>query len=770
MGKIISIGEHVYRPPDAPTSSIILPGFHGIEHKLGLDDLVVNRYEKKENCIWQRLGPKNLPIEQDPWPKIWDDFIPGHTKLFHETTKYNGKTGFLDSLSEEDTRWISFLFTRELYRRNVGLHIKVGDEIQYWPEDYYNMLQWVKLKGAIDPQGNRIDYGTHRRFQMELGYLLKDFKNDRKCMGGFFSKAKKTGVTQFFASYYINKSTMTKDQFMGMVSYDFDTATVPTNMGYYYHGLDNYPNIFKPMVALRSKDRIEFGINNSGTTGHVKAALRKILEQRPLNTTVYAATTKIRCFDAPVMNDMWFDELAKYPKGVPVDQVWDQNKEAIKIQDIINGKAWVTFYPPENDTENFFHARKLYFDSKIKTRNQITGLTRSGLKCFHIPAINSYTSCFDQYGECDVKKATQINQAEEDAVKHNKRSLQAHNRQYGKDERAAWGSGGVGSTFDNIRLGQRDAELQEMMASKRLFNDGRLVWSNPLWEVGRKDKRPRGEFTYVKFMPLTKEEIEGGMEGRIRDYYQLPPNYYNLPLAQGRDEQGNLLPPPVFLTCGGTDPTDFAAESEVIQGSKNGGFTLLLPNVHEIGQYGLRTAKKIVSEYFDRPDNPEEFYQDVVKEIIYYGKLVIIEANKAWVATRLIAEGLGHYMIVKDEHGAWVRWSPSMYKIGNDGKLRATYRLIRTEKEELEAIVMAISHVIAPPAKDEIDFLAEIDSERLISQCMDFTKERSKFADLVMSYGYGLLAYEVATSMPGTDQNGQYRENLAVLLRAFSGM
>src|SRR5258708_9955088 len=116
-------------------------------------------------------------------------------------------------------------------------------------------------------------------------------------------------------------------------------------------------------------------------------------------------------------------------------------------------------------------------------------------------------------------------------------------------------------------------------------------------------------------------------------------------LMQGRDEWGNLLPPPVFIHVGGADPTSHAAASEVIEGSKN---AYLVKNRTD---ERIDTANEEIStnvfmiEYYFRPELPDEAFEDLVKLIIYTGGLFTVEANVPEFATRLIAEGLGMYMI-----------------------------------------------------------------------------------------------------------------------------
>jgi hypothetical protein len=161
------------------------------------------------------------------------------------------------------------------------------------------------------------------------------------------------------------------------------------------------------------------------------------------------------------------------------------------------------------------------------------------------------------------------------------------------------------------------------------------------------------------------------------------------------------------------------------------------------------SSKIILSEYFARPELPDEAYEDLVKEIIFFGKLNIIEANAPYVATRLLEEGLGYYMIVKDENGILTTWKRHM---GLPHETEKSYQLIRTTanssiKDMLETIVRIIKNYIERPRPGEKDYGQTIQSERLLNQLMNFDPEDTKIFDLVMAWGYCLLCYEIYVSV-----------------------
>src|SRR6185503_1512054 len=174
----------------------------------------------------------------------------------------------------------------------------------------------------------------------------------------------------------------------------------------------------------------------------------------------------------------------------------------------------------DQDTEAFKEARKIFLDSELKTFNPKSGQTKSGFLCWHIPAYASWEGCFNKHGKCNEVEAMRRNQIQRDNVKHDPRNLQAIIRQYANDKREAWSSAGAGSTFDNIRLGeiQADLEIDQRHNPDLPYIEGSYKWTNPLWESGIKNVRRKGEFCNVKFEPLTEHQLLNAEKGRSRLY------------------------------------------------------------------------------------------------------------------------------------------------------------------------------------------------------------------------------------------------------------
>ncbi len=220
----------------------------------------------------------------------------------------------------------------------------------------------------------------------------------------------------------------------------------------------------------------------------------------------------------------------------------------------------------------------------------------------------------------------------------------------------------------------------------------------------------------------------------------------------GKDEQGNLMAPKLFWAVKGVDPTDYADAEAIEKGSKNAMHTMI---VHDptLDTYMRKPVTKVLfSEYLYRPNNPREFYEDVVKEIIFTGCLVAVEANKAWLATMLIDEGLGRYLLVKNDKGVMCIWKPgmkySLLKTVNAGK-------INTVEEGVKLVRSYLLEALAD--YNEIDYGKLLKTLRLLEQLKKFDPDYTKIYDLAMSFIYTVICHEHYLALLNKPPDRQYQ-------------
>lgn len=701
----IQIGEHTYMRPNLPKNKE--------------DIFFIN--DTKENAFWRR---------KTDYPIIWYQFIPYSTLVDCDATLYNDDQTELKQLSKKDSDIIRGIYEQEIKYRTQGVWFRNGDTIEYLTGPNWFTLQHCKMFGNSKNDG----YGLFYKYQRDVFYLLEIMWHP-DILGLYLSKAKKTGITQIIdGGYCVCMATLKAEWMIGFMSRSMPVS-IENNMKLFLFAFDNLPMALKPKVGAKAEKggNIEFSEIQ-------RKKITKIGSADVLNTRVFCVPTAEHSFDSHFMNIIRFDELPKYwydSKKEPAE-IFRNNKSGAKDQDENRGRIVASSYPPEEDDIGSKQGGEIYNDSKLSTRKY--GKTKSELICYHIPAYKSLKSCIDKYGDCDEKKAIIIIMETRDRVKGNKKDLLAEIRRNPNDEKEAFGTAGSSSVFDTIYLADVEYDLEkELLESPTpLWVEGKLEWKNVMWNLGKHDKRPCSVFDEVIFVPLTREELMEGKRGKIKIFQPVPLQDRNIPLRYGADPVGNLMPPERFKYFGGMDPTAYADTDDVEESSMQGSYTISNHDERLNAMSRGIASKIIISEYNFRPALAEEAYQDMVKEIIYFGKLVVVESNQPHLFTRLKNEGLMNYMIVKHNDGYYCPWEIKFED--NEWK-----RVIRTknavQNEVLETLVELIKHYIFYE-EGQNEYARTIKSLDLIRQLKTFKVEDTKKFDCVMAFGYALLAYE----------------------------
>lgn len=719
----LKIGEHIIQLPPLPKDK---------KEVLFVDN-------KPEGAYWQKLTD---------YPKIWNEFIPYYTKIDQEATIYDQDEKLI-TLNKEDSNIIRRVYEQEMKRRREGVFFKNGNDIEYLTGSHYFSLQWMKMYGV---EGG---YGGFWKFQRDIMYLIRHCWSSADILGLFVAKPKKTGVTQLMTGYFLNKSTMTKEQQMGMMSKKGDDA-INVNMMFYFHAFDSLPAAFKPRWSNRG-DRE--GMINFAERAYRGKDIRKSTggSEEFLNTKVFSVPTKPAAFDSPLIHDAWFDELPKAYKESKVEpkKIFDTNKEAVKIQSRFNGRVWITSYANEEDDIGHEQTKQIYYGSKLETMEY--GRTQTGLICHHIPAYLAHVESIDKYGVCNQITATEATLRERNRLKKDKKAFSDALRQYSFDEKEFWGSSGFSTVFDTIYLSTIKYELEEEMRQSALplYIEGKLDWDEPMWNIGKHDRRPPKVFSKVIFKPFSESELRDERKYSFKMFKDIPYDERNLPLRLGRDDLGNLLPPEKFKYVGGCDPTSYADADDVEEASMQASYTMNLHSDSENTRHRELVTRVIMSEYNGRPDLAEEAYQQIVKEIIYFGKLILVEANTPHVYTRLKNEGLGNYLIVKHKDGYLTRWTTVLEDTEYTGVKRTRNAV---QNDILESIVELIKHYTYKGQDGEAEYAKTIKSILLLDQFCNFKVEDTKKSDAAMAFGYTLLAYETLRAEMNKNTDEAYNE------------
>lgn len=713
----IQIGEHCYVRPPCPKDKKSI---------LFIDECT-------DDAFWKR---------KSDYPDVFTAFCPFKTLVDCSHTKWDDNTGELLQVSVDDTKIVRQIYKEINYKRKNGVFFRNGNEIEYLTGSHWFTLDHCKMFGNSKNDG----YGLYFKYQRDIFYLF-ELMWQEWCLGVYLSKAKKTGITQIIdGGYCVDLGTSRFQWMIGFMSRNLDVA-VENNMKLFLYAYDNLMLPLRPKVGYKAPKggNIEFSELNK------KNVLRSGTDE-VLNTKVFCVPTAEHSLDSHFMNLEHLDEFPKYfqdSKKSP-KEIFRNNKAAVKDQDFFRGRMILSSYPPEEDDEGSEEAAEVYRASKLSTMK--FGKTESELICYHIPAYKSLKSCIDKYGDCDEGKAMEIIGNNRERVKKDRKALLAEIRQNPNNEEEAFGSNSAGAVFDPPRLAEIEMVLEEeqILSPVNPYVQGKLEWKNKKWEVGLKNRRPKGQFGEVEFIPLTKEEMMKGEIGRLRIYHDLNDNQKCSVLRNGKDEFDCLIPNQFYSHTLGADPTQHAAASEVIQGSLNAYIVMSRKDYRLDAIMGKPVTGIISMVYFYRPELPDEAYEDLVKLIIYTGSLSSVEANVPEFATRLISEGLGRFMLVKDLAGNYVIWNRWMGLAHEEDK---QYKLIRTTANSpdtrilLEAFVRLIKMFIHAPADGEKDYGMTLKDERIIKQLKKFDPTDTRLSDLVMSMGYCFFTDDIYSGL-----------------------
>lgn len=594
----------------------------------GKDESSTMYYDVPVSDDIETLNSPDLPKGQQYWkrdisfPDFFFDYNPhlsDKSVCRINASKTNYKSGKLVTLSVEDTIELVRLVARERERMRTGVYLWNNGKKIYLPGFYYGALQWGKMFGVKENGG----YGKHLKYQRMLSYV-RDMAITIPALRGYYNhKAKKTGITQLITIFLLIEGVINKQFTATAMSKVLDTAK-KANFKYYLYALKNLPAVMRPMIEQngwqRAVQKIEF---------------KSVDPALSLDNTFATVSTTVDGLDGyPLIQRIHIDEPPKFPKAVPIDQVYEKSKEQVVQQGTKFGIIEMTSYPPEEDSDAFRWCRSFYQEScKI-----VNGMPLNGMIPFFIGIIEGSMHLADIYGEPDLEAA----ELAEDVARRkckNAYEIQARQRQYSKTAKEGWQSGGGGSVYNNNDLTERQILLEEEYVNGELnYVEGNLEWSG-------------GRFSPVRFVPLTFEDRMKKKIGKWKIYCDLDylADKTNLAFAMPRkikyvDGERKFLLQPSDITyfAGGTDPVDYAYVTEL-------GKTFSL-NASIIKNMNGDT----ISVYHHREEDPDTTIEDFLLELCFFGHYALYEGNRKHVFTTMEKEGMSFFMLMRNKKGVIV--------------------------------------------------------------------------------------------------------------------
>src|ERR1035437_7038525 len=619
--QIIEGGEHFYKTPPVPPKKQIF--FHDLPKK--------DQYWKRAEVI------KDIPSFFFDWRRDVNENA--------KATIYEGKN--LVSLSVIDTDKLKELRDREIDRMLDGVWFYNNGGPTYLTGGYYGVLVWAQLYDCSNEVEVGSLYGGFYKFQCTYTYFIEICKITTIARGGDVVKPKKTGITMLQELLILIDAITHRSANYSIMSTKQDDAA-EINMMYVLYAARRLPEVLKPEYR-NNLSAIYFQDTGRGA----KTGGKKKTDTDPLDSVIQTVATVWNGFDGAKRRVAHVDEQSKIKldKEHDISALHNNALGTVMLGMLRIGYVIYTHYVADTNDKSFRIAKRIYYESKIRTVSEITGTTKSELICLALTVNDGIIGGCDIYGYPDVAKINQYINAKMEAKKDDPSALRSYRRQYPKSEEDCWTEGaGEASMFDNLRLGIKlHTLIEDQSFASFSFMDFNFVWSqNPeIDEI-------RGIYNFKgvpQVVPVTHDDkMNKHKERGLWKWYRpewTPQNFLQKHVNQLlKDKKGRLMPNPGCPFYAAIDPTQYSAAKDVSVGSKNAIHVYILPNAELDGMFNKKVSnKRLMVEYHHRAESPKDTLMHVVQTILYFGCYVLIECNANWLATRLKEWGLANFLI-----------------------------------------------------------------------------------------------------------------------------
>ena len=508
---------------------------------------------------------------------------------------------------------------KEFKRRREGVWFMNNGKAVYITPEHYMGLQWNQM---ADTGG----YKEFRMAQANMYYFAKACIIDRRSIGMFFTKGRRTGFTEMALDHLVELSTTTKNQKIGITSKSDADAMVAFQK--YSYVIQNLPFFFQPVVKGKIDDvkKMVFGKPSDNSRAAKKNKDTSTADY--LNTTVDYRATAILSYDSVKLNMYLGDEASKW-EHLSYLAHWMNIKPTMIQGGRVVGKSFIgsTLNPLEKGGSDF---KKMDIGSNVLRRND-NGRTTTGLYAYFLPAHQNAEDYTDKYGVCHtvVEKGKSFVNAQGELKLYG--ALQYLENEFKSarllGEKNYWNA----RRLDPITKADafRDESVSTIFDQQKI-ND--QLDYNETYDIRK--TLTRGNFSWENNIPDSRVIWTPMEKGRFLVSW-IPPTDMQNKWEIKRNEFGHVSKHPGNDDLGafGVDTYDQdSTQGSKLEDTENG-------SEHSEGSKGAfigltRTTMKdapsnsFIVEYITRPQTAEIFFEDCLMAAVFYGMPCLIENNK----------------------------------------------------------------------------------------------------------------------------------------------
>jgi len=522
-------------------------------------------------------------------------------------------------LTPDTEEAFAYYIVKEYKRRREGVWFMNNGQAVYITPEHYMGLQWNQM---ADTGG----YKDFRMAQANMYYFAKACLIDKRSIGMFFTKGRRTGFTEMALDHLVELSTTTKNQKIGITSKSDADAMVAFQK--YSYVIQNLPFFFQPVVKGKIDDvkKMVFGKPSDNSRAAKKNKDTSTADY--LNTTVDYRATAILSYDSVKLNMYLGDEASKW-EHLSYLAHWMNIKPTMIQGGRVVGKSFIgsTLNPLAKGGSDF---KLMDVGSNVLKRND-NGRTTTGLYAYFLPAHHNAEDYTDKYGVCHavVEKGKSFVNAQGELKLYG--SLQYLENEFKSarmmGEKNYWNA----RRLDPITKADafRDESVSTIFDQQKI-ND--QLDYNETYEINK--TLVRGNFEWEDNIPDSRVLWKPMAKGRFLVSW-IPPVEMRNKWEIKRNEFGHVSKHPGNDDLGafGVDTYDQdSTQGSQLQETENG-------SEHSEGSKGAfigltRTTMKdapsnsFIVEYITRPQTAEIFFEDCLMAAVFYGMPCLIENNK----------------------------------------------------------------------------------------------------------------------------------------------
>ena len=542
---------------------------------------------------------------------------------------------------------------------------------------------------------------------------------DDRCFGSIYYKPRRIGWTEDILGYAYEFVTRYRNFACGLQHVNENDCI--KNYDRIIRGNNGMPFFFRPINtgSTNPKDGLFFDIPSERITKKMLEESKGVLNDvvNGLGSSIRYAASVTGAYDGDFLGFYYLDEVFKiFQHRLNVRDQWKIIKPCLSRHNdrVIIGKAAFTSTIEEmEDGATVELAQEFWDDSDMNVRDE-NGRTTSGL--YRLFSSYLWAGECDEYGFPKNEETKAFRDAAIKDAKKKKRFdilLSIYRKQPASidealsspptdcilhpelcEERLYQIRNGVG------RDGKTTNRNGEPITPKAVY--GNLEWSQGLGSNVVWHPDPNGKWC-ISQMP-TRPNVKNFLKNKYYPgnvaYYRMGCDPYDSATLQGEGSDGAFTVKRLF------DPL---VETDLFMNKKGE-----IENVEDM------ITDQYICDYQHRHANPYDFYEDVLKTMMFYGTLVFPERDKPGLVTWLVDKGFGHWL----QHKPRSLWAASQRKteIGAKASEAIISQYVTFLKSYIPKRIWCCHH------------------PRIIKDWKFFTvKRRTKF-DLAVSTGFTELA------------------------------